>query len=101
MKAGDAIHLATADHLKVSEMHTYDEGLYKYKELTDTHFPICRPVATQPIIDFDAHHADEGAMKQQNQTSKKRLSLHPLKFDQALVAPGKDQAGTESKEEPG
>ena len=60
LKPGDAIHLATADHLKVSEMHTYDEGLYRYKELTVTHFPICRPVATQPIIDFDAHHADEG-----------------------------------------
>ena len=60
LKPGDAIHLATADHFKVSEMHSYDKNLYKYKELTDTHFPICLPVAEQPIIAFDAHHADEG-----------------------------------------
>lgn len=59
LKPGDAIHLATADHLKVSEMHTYDEELYKYQELTDTHFPICRPIATQANIAFGEHHTDE------------------------------------------
>ena len=60
LKPADAIHLATADHLKVSEMHTYDEELFKYQELTDTHFPICRPIANQASIAFDAHHAGEG-----------------------------------------
>ena len=36
-------------------------------------------------------------MKQQNQTSKKRLSLHPLKFDQALVALAKTKPEPKAK----
>ncbi len=50
LKPGDAIHLATADHLKVSEFQTYDDKLDKFKELTDTHYPICRPIAKQPVM---------------------------------------------------
>jgi predicted nucleic acid-binding protein len=50
LKPGDALHLATADHLKVGAFHTYDEGLDKYEKITGTHFKICRPIATQPVI---------------------------------------------------
>ena len=32
LKPADAIHLATADQLKVAEFHTYDEGLDKFSE---------------------------------------------------------------------
>jgi len=60
LKPGDAIHLATADHMKVAEMHTYDEALHKYQELTYTKFPICQPIAAQANIVFDAQQADKG-----------------------------------------
>jgi predicted nucleic acid-binding protein len=49
LKAGDAIHLATADRLKVSEFHTYD-NLAKYFQFTNTRFPIVEPVANQAVI---------------------------------------------------
>jgi predicted nucleic acid-binding protein len=50
LKTGDAIHLATADHLKVTEFHTYDDKLDKYETITETHFKICRPLASQPVM---------------------------------------------------
>jgi len=50
LKPADAIHLATADRLKVSEFHTYDRPLDKYEKLTDTKFKIVRPTAQQPVI---------------------------------------------------
>ena len=46
----DAVHLATADHLKVKEFHTYDDRLGKFAAITETHFPIIRPAAKQPSI---------------------------------------------------
>ena len=98
LKPNDAIHLATADHLKVSEMHSYDEKLYKYKELTDTHFPICRPVATQPIIDFDAHHTEEGTNEPAEPNPQETaISISPG-IRSSPSSPGEDQARTESKE---
>src|SRR5947208_206665 len=36
----DAVHLATADHLKVIEFHTYDDRLANSAPTTETHFPI-------------------------------------------------------------
>lgn len=59
LKPGDAIHLATADHLKVSQFHTYDDGLDKYKELTNAHFDICRPVVAQTVMVFPATATEE------------------------------------------
>lgn len=50
LRPADAIHLATADQLKVSEFHTYDEGLDKYAVLTETKFPIIRPISPQPLL---------------------------------------------------
>jgi len=48
LRAGDAMHLATAQRMKVSEMHTYDDRLLKW----DGHvaFPIREPfVAQMPL----------------------------------------------------
>ena len=51
LKPADAIHLATADRLQVSEFHTYDDAkLAKYQELTKTKFPIIQPIATQAVL---------------------------------------------------
>ena len=51
LKPPDAIHLATADRLKVSEFHTYDDQkLEKFSELTRTKFPIKQPVAGQAVL---------------------------------------------------
>lgn len=50
LKPPDAIHLATADRLKVSAFHTYDPALEKYSQLTQTKFPIGPPVAEQPVL---------------------------------------------------
>jgi predicted nucleic acid-binding protein len=54
LKAADAIHLATADRLKVVEFHTYDKSLEKYSEITKTKFKICAPVAGQLVMILDA-----------------------------------------------
>lgn len=72
LKPGDAIHLATADHIKkggknVTEFHTYDEGLEKYEELTEARFKICRPTAAQPVLAFqdtEAQHDNKGKPSQ-------------------------------------
>lgn len=50
LKPPDAIHLATADQLGVKEFHTYDEGLDKYSDLTETKFPIIRPISATPLL---------------------------------------------------
>jgi len=50
LKPPDAIHLATADQLGVKEFHTYDEGLDKYSDLTETRFPIIRPISATPHL---------------------------------------------------
>jgi predicted nucleic acid-binding protein len=50
LKPSDAIHLATADHFKVTTFHTYDTSLKKYEEITKTHFPIEVPLAPQPVL---------------------------------------------------
>jgi predicted nucleic acid-binding protein len=50
LKAPDAIHLATADHLHVSEFNTYDDKLAKFSLLTETKFNIVPPIASQPVM---------------------------------------------------
>jgi predicted nucleic acid-binding protein len=50
LKPADAIHLATADHYQVTQFHTYDPALAKYKEITVTHFSIGAPEAKQPVL---------------------------------------------------
>ncbi len=50
LKPADAIHLATADHFKVSQFHTYDPALQKYQAITEMHFPIDAPAASQPTL---------------------------------------------------
>lgn len=46
LKPMDAIHLATAKFLGVSELHTYDRRLLKYSG--DVGFPIVEPRTSQP-----------------------------------------------------
>ena len=70
LKPGDAIHLATADHIKksgknVTEFHTYDEGLDKYQELVEKRFKIIRPTAQQPVMVFGESNADSKAAGKQ------------------------------------
>jgi len=51
LKPADAIHIATADRLAVSEFHTYDDAkLAKYSPFTKTKFPIVQPAAKQPVL---------------------------------------------------
>jgi predicted nucleic acid-binding protein len=50
LKPLDALHLATADRLKVRDFHTYDPGLAKYAALTKTKFAIIEPVPNQSVI---------------------------------------------------
>ena len=45
LKPMDAIHLATANHAAAVEFHTYDDKLFKYKELTT--FLISEPQVAQ------------------------------------------------------
>ncbi len=49
LKPADAIHLATADHMKVKEFQTYDDSV-RFSELTETRLAICKPIATQRVI---------------------------------------------------
>ncbi len=48
LKPADAVHLATARRLGVSAFQTYDEALFKYRELVG--YPIEHPVAQQPEL---------------------------------------------------
>lgn len=50
LKPPDAIHLATADQLNVTEFHTYDQKLDKFSVLTEAKFPIIRPIAAAPRL---------------------------------------------------
>jgi predicted nucleic acid-binding protein len=50
LRPADAIHLATADRLGVKEFHTYDHRLDKFRAITQTQFPICRPIASNPTL---------------------------------------------------
>lgn len=47
----DAIHLASARALGVSEFHTYDKGFNKFKP--DMPFDICEPYEPQTELDLD------------------------------------------------
>jgi predicted nucleic acid-binding protein len=53
LKPADAIHLATADHLAVTEFHTYDEGLAKFRVLTRSRFRIGPPEPENLLLAFD------------------------------------------------
>jgi predicted nucleic acid-binding protein len=61
LQAADAIHLATADRLKVVEFHTYDQPLEKYSEITKTKFKICAPTAAQLVMILDAKENEQDA----------------------------------------
>ncbi|MCU1286783.1 MAG: hypothetical protein JWO13_3133 [Acidobacteriales bacterium] len=54
LKPADAIHLASADKLKVAAFHTYDPALSKYSELTETKFPIHEPLSDAPYLALGA-----------------------------------------------
>ncbi|MFH2103091.1 MAG: PIN domain-containing protein [Chloroflexota bacterium] len=47
-KTMDAIHLATAEWVGATEMHTYDSNLYKYGELIG--IEVKAPIAMQPKL---------------------------------------------------
>lgn len=48
LKPADAVHLATAIHLDVGEMHTYDEKLQRWS--SEAGFPIVEPVIRTPRL---------------------------------------------------
>lgn len=48
LKPADAIHLATADRVEVSDFHTYDIRLFQYGEQLG--FPVRQPVTDQPRL---------------------------------------------------
>lgn len=48
LRANDAVHLATAAHMNVDEMHTYESMLPRYSE--DLGFPIREPRTKEPRI---------------------------------------------------
>ena len=48
LKPADAIHLATAMHLEVGEMHTYDEPLQRWSN--ELGFPIVEPIIRTPRL---------------------------------------------------
>lgn len=48
LRAPDAIHLATAKHMNVDEMHTFDNQLPRYSDVIG--FPITEPRTDQPRI---------------------------------------------------
>ena len=58
LKPADAIHIATADQLKVAEFHTYDERLHKFSALTETKFPIGPPISATPHLPLVAAAVD-------------------------------------------
>ena len=48
LKPLDAIHLATAEHLRVAEFHTYDQRLFGYAGIVG--FSIGEPAISQPKL---------------------------------------------------
>lgn len=52
LRPADAIHLATAARHRVSEVHTYDTPLLKYKDLIG--IPILHPKAQAPMMSLQA-----------------------------------------------
>jgi predicted nucleic acid-binding protein len=48
LKPADAIHLATANNLKVTEIYTYDPGWKKYE--AELKVPICEPRSSQMVM---------------------------------------------------
>jgi predicted nucleic acid-binding protein len=91
LKPGDALHLATADHFKVSEFHTYDEGLEKYQKITETHFKICKPIAAQPVIVLTEHGEPNAAESGQKDNEFQADPAHtaPLQGSDSGRAQGK------------
>lgn len=49
LKPADAIHLATARQVGVSDFHTYDTRLFQYSQQMG--FPVREPVTDQPRLD--------------------------------------------------
>lgn len=51
LREPDAIHLATARLMQVSEFLTYDDKLYRYEPLVG--FPVREPYVTQPALPLE------------------------------------------------
>lgn len=107
LKPGDAIHLATADHFRVKEFHTYDEKLDKFKKITETHFDICRPIATQPVLVSVTPSTKEmtevkGDSQIQPTSEATSIAKAADPVQGSSSGPAKDQAGAEgNKKEDG
>lgn len=50
LKPADAVHLATADRLRVSHFDTYDRRLFNLSDITNTKFAIGPPSASAPHL---------------------------------------------------
>jgi predicted nucleic acid-binding protein len=61
LKPSDAIHLATADHYKVAQFHTYDDRLTKFSEITENRVTICTPIASQSVMALSTDESDSSS----------------------------------------
>jgi predicted nucleic acid-binding protein len=62
LKAADAIHLATAEQLRVSQIHTYDPAWKKYE--TEIGITVCEPASVQGILPYNPLSVTALASKQ-------------------------------------
>lgn len=106
LKPGDALHLATADHLKVTEFQTYDD-LAKFSELTESRLKICSPIAKQPVIvsapvppDKKAEEKPQPeAVSEAKEEAPKAAAQAPPAVQGSGSGPTEGQAGAKAKED--
>jgi predicted nucleic acid-binding protein len=96
LKPADAIHLATADQLAVKEFNTYDDGLEKFAELTDTKFKVCPPTSVAPHLPLVASVA---SVPPNEKETKLELSNSEQKPKEVAVESAETKEGEPKKAE--
>jgi predicted nucleic acid-binding protein len=103
LRPADAIHLATADQLKVKAFHTYDEKLEKFSVLTETKFPIIPPISDEPHLPLvnvtpnaepTSQDGQETVAPQEPATSEPKPKTEPLPGDKSV---GNDEGLTQGR----
>src|SRR5437773_1197749 len=88
LKPADAIHLATADQLKVGDFHTYDDRLEKYSEITENNFRIGPPVSTTPYLLLHAANPTAGdTVQQEHQSAPAPLPVQSIPSEEEKPEP--------------
>jgi outer membrane biosynthesis protein TonB len=95
LKPADAIHLATADQLKVEEFNTYDDGLGKFAELTDTKFKVCPPMSVTPHLPLDTTVAPVPPDQEETKPEPPNLEQKPKEI---AVKPAETKEGDNEKQ---